>query len=244
MPGPPRGAASSTASAQGSATRLLVLGCVRIFQPVHGYFLRRELLSWEVDGWAHVHPGSIYNALKSLTRAGLLEERDPVPGSTRPQRTTYVLSPTGETEFFALVRAGLLDTADVPLLLTAINMAYVLPRDEVIATIETRIGLLEAIARHNDEMVEQMLAAVETPDTASEVSRLMGAHTRGELDWAHGYLHRVRSGAYSFAGEPPTWGPTPEQREIARLAGVGPGVLLVEAEWEREGDGKTRNSQG
>ena len=55
---------------QGSSTRLLVLGCVRIFQPVHGYFLRRELVSWEVDQWAHVHPGSIYNALKSLTRCG------------------------------------------------------------------------------------------------------------------------------------------------------------------------------
>ena len=62
------------ATPQGSSTRLLVLGCVRIFQPVHGYFLRRELVSWEVDQWAHVHPGSIYNALKSLTRSGLLEE--------------------------------------------------------------------------------------------------------------------------------------------------------------------------
>ena len=72
------------ASAQGSATRLLVLGCVRIFQPVHGYFLRRELVSWEVDRWAHVHPGSIYNALKSLTKAGLLEEVGVVAEGPRP----------------------------------------------------------------------------------------------------------------------------------------------------------------
>ena len=80
------------ATPQGSSTRLLVLGCVRIFQPVHGYFLRRELVSWEVDQWAHVHPGSIYNALKSLTRSGLLEEVGVVADGPRPQRTTYRLT--------------------------------------------------------------------------------------------------------------------------------------------------------
>ena len=42
-----------------ASTRLLVLGVVRIFQPVHGYDVRRELLSWRVDQWANVAPGSI-----------------------------------------------------------------------------------------------------------------------------------------------------------------------------------------
>ena len=37
-----------------SATRLLVLGVVRIFQPVHGYFVRRELLSWRAESWAAI----------------------------------------------------------------------------------------------------------------------------------------------------------------------------------------------
>ena len=68
-----------------------MLGCVRIFQPVHGYFLRRELASWEIERWARIHPGSIYNALKMLTRAGLLEEIE-TPAGTRPQRTTYVIA--------------------------------------------------------------------------------------------------------------------------------------------------------
>ena len=45
-----------------SSTRLLVLGVVRIFQPVHGYLVRRELLTWYVEEWASVNPGSIYNA--------------------------------------------------------------------------------------------------------------------------------------------------------------------------------------
>jgi ABC-2 type transport system permease protein len=41
---------------------MLVLGVVRIFQPVHGYDVRRELVSWHAEGWGNVAPGSIYNA--------------------------------------------------------------------------------------------------------------------------------------------------------------------------------------
>ena len=66
-----------------SATRLLLLGTVRIFQPVHGYFVRRELLSWHADAWAHLNPGSVYNGLRSLVREGF------VPTSaTKPSRTS------------------------------------------------------------------------------------------------------------------------------------------------------------
>ena len=57
-----------------SATRLLLLGTVRIFQPVHGYFVRRELLSWHADAWAHLNPGSVYNGLRSLVREGFVAE--------------------------------------------------------------------------------------------------------------------------------------------------------------------------
>ena len=42
-------------------TRLLVLGAVSLFEPVNGYQIRRELMSWEVDRWAHINPGSIYS---------------------------------------------------------------------------------------------------------------------------------------------------------------------------------------
>ena len=56
-----------------STTRLLVLGAVRIFQPAHGYLVRRELVTWHVDDWANLNPGSIYNALRTLARDGLLE---------------------------------------------------------------------------------------------------------------------------------------------------------------------------
>ena len=218
------------ATPQGSSTRLLVLGCVRIFQPVHGYFLRRELVSWEVDQWAHVHPGSIYNALKSLTRSGLLEEVGVTAAGPRPPRTTYRLTDAGEDEFLALVRAGLLSVDDPTFFLTAVNMAFALPRAEVVQTIETRVGLLESHLAVLASQIEQILEAKDTPDTATEVARLISARTRGELEWARGYLDRLGGGAYAFQGEPPLWDPTPEQLEVARAAGVGPWVVYAMAD--------------
>jgi DNA-binding PadR family transcriptional regulator len=87
-----------------STTRLLVLGVVKLFQPVHGYEVRRELLSWRAQEWASVQPGSIYNALKTLTRDGRLEiaSTDQVGG--RPERTAYRLTQAGAEEFRTLLR--------------------------------------------------------------------------------------------------------------------------------------------
>ncbi|GIG21848.1 PadR family transcriptional regulator [Cellulomonas chitinilytica] len=223
MPAPVPAAGSS----QGSSTRLLVLGCVRIFQPVHGYFLRRELLSWEVDQWAHVHPGSIYHALKSLTKAGLLDEVPTPASDTRPARTAYRLTPDGEREFLTLLRVGLLSVDDPTLFMTAINMAPALARDEVLGTLTTRVGLLEAAIAYAEAQVEQIVAAPDVPDSASEVARILAARLRGELVWARDYLERVGAGAYSFVGEPPTWTPTQAQVDAAREAGVGVGVIAA-----------------
>jgi len=63
-----------------SATRLLVLGVVRMYGRAHGYQVRRELLTWSADKWANVQPGSIYPALKKMTAEELLEQVDVEPG--------------------------------------------------------------------------------------------------------------------------------------------------------------------
>ena len=95
-----------------SATRLLVLGAVRIFQPAHGYLVRRELLSWDVENWAAINPGSIYNMLRTLTRDGLLEEVDTADVGKGPARVAYRLTADGETAFLGLLTSALWDIAE------------------------------------------------------------------------------------------------------------------------------------
>jgi len=66
-----------------NATRMLLLGAVAMFEPVNGYQIRRELVSWQVDRWAHGKPGSIYNGLGTLTCQELLGGRAGVDAGRR-----------------------------------------------------------------------------------------------------------------------------------------------------------------
>jgi DNA-binding PadR family transcriptional regulator len=181
-----------------ASTRLLVLGVVRIFQPVHGYDVRRELISWRVDQWANVAPGSIYNALKSMTRDGLLEVvgTDQVGG--RPERTTYRLTPEGENEFQSLLREGL--WAVLPALDPLMPPLCFLPamrREELIAALKHRVTQVRGHLEHLDFMIAE-LPNVTTPEHVKELYRLAAARAAAEIPWAEQLLARLERGEYEI----------------------------------------------
>ncbi len=194
-----------------SSTRLLLLGTVRIFQPVHGYFVRRELQSWHADSWANLNPGSVYNGLRSLARDGFVEEVETEAQGGRPARTTYRLTADGQTEFLRLLRNSLwtvsLESAD---LMAAWSFAWALKREEVIAALESRIEQVEASARATSFAIEDIPGHPGTPDTVAEHYRLAQARLDGEATWARQLLERLRAGEYWFEGEPdPPWSSPP-----------------------------------
>lgn len=187
-----------------SATRLLLLGTVRIFQPVHGYFVRRELLSWHADAWAHLNPGSVYNGLRSLARGGFAEEVSTETEGGRPARTTYRLTADGEAEFMLLLRRALWhvsahDSAD---LMAAWSFAWALTREEVVGALEHRVEQIGASARATEFAIEGIQHAEGTPDTVAEHFRLTQARLDGEAAWARALIERLRAGEYWFEGEP------------------------------------------
>jgi DNA-binding PadR family transcriptional regulator len=186
-----------------SATRLLILGAVRIFQPVHGYFVRRELATWGAQDWAHLNPGSIYNALRSLTREGMLREVATESAEGRPARTTYALTQDGEHEFLSLLRdaLGRVDPFTPDRTITAFSFAFALSREEVIARLESRIAQIDADHRSVPFRTDEIRADPETPDHVVELVRLGDAWQQGELRWTRDLLKRLKAGDYSFAGE-------------------------------------------
>jgi len=187
-----------------SATRLLLLGTVRIFQPVHGYLVRRELLSWHADSWAHLNPGSVYNGLRSLARDGFVAEVGTEAEGGRPARTTYRLTDDGESEFMMLLRSMLWNVSphDPANLMAAWSFAWALKREEVIAALEHRIEQIGGSARASEFAVENILASPGTPDTVVEHFRLTRARMHGEALWAGELIERLRAGAYWFEDEP------------------------------------------
>ncbi|MFG1603020.1 helix-turn-helix transcriptional regulator [Actinoplanes sp. NPDC049265] len=136
-----------------SATRMMILGLVQWMQPVHGYDVRRELLSWSADKWANVQPGSIYHALRKLSEEGLLREVATEQVGSRPARTTYEITENGAEEFQSLLRNqwwNLAAPADP--FMAAFSFLPAIPRDEAAAALRNRAGQLRA-------GVEQLRAA-------------------------------------------------------------------------------------
>lgn len=180
-----------------SPTRLLVLGVVKSFQPVHGYDVRRELLSWRADEWANVNPGSIYNALKGLARDGFIEPVPTTEVSARPEKTAYKLTASGETEFFGLLRSSLWQVTKSSLdLRSGLSFFGFLQRAELVALLRSRIAQLEA----GVTSMEFVIADWE-PRHVVEHFHLTAGRMRAEAHWAHAFVDRLERGDYRTAGD-------------------------------------------
>jgi DNA-binding PadR family transcriptional regulator len=193
---PPGGPVDGQSCAM-STTRLLLLGAVRIFQPVHGYLLRRELLSWQVEEWAHVKPGSIYSGLRTLVSHGLLDE---VPGDP----VSYRLTSDGEVEFRRLLVTALRapDPGDASRLLGGLCFMTVLPRAEVHEALRARGLVLEAMMSSASATVRSLEESRLAPASTVELSLVIGHWLQGERTWVQELCGRIDDGHYRFAGDP------------------------------------------
>lgn len=129
-------------------TRMLLLGAVALFEPVNGYQIRRELLSWSVDDWANLNPGSIYNGLATLTRQGQLARHDLADGGR--DVAVYEISDEGRRELERLVTAGLeeVSVADRKGFSAAFGLLPLVPPDRALRSlVRRRVALEEAVAR-------------------------------------------------------------------------------------------------
>jgi DNA-binding PadR family transcriptional regulator len=186
-------------------TRLLVLACVRFMQPVHGYDLRRELLSWKADEWANVKPGSVYGAIKTLHRDGLLEVEGVEQGGSRPERTRYRITPEGDKEFESLLRTALW-SAEQPKYpyLVAASLFPAVPREEVCVALRARLKHFEAEDARLDSEIVRILAGHGNPALGgiphhvADSLRLAQLHVQAEMQWSRETLARIESGGLGF----------------------------------------------
>ncbi|SHG57083.1 PadR family transcriptional regulator [Streptoalloteichus hindustanus] len=181
-----------------SATRLLVLGVVRMAGRAHGYQVRRELLTWGADSWANTKPGSIYHALRKATRDGLLAADEPEAGEGGPERTVYRLTDDGETEFQLLLRRALSEAGDGYALSAGLSMLPALRREDAVTLLTLRVDQLRAsLAR----LTSWSVTDVGKPEHVREHVLLWTAQVNAEVEWALGLVDRLRAGDYRMAGE-------------------------------------------
>ena len=174
---------------------MMILGLVQWMQPVHGYDVRRELLSWSADKWANVQPGSIYHALRKLSEEGLLRAVLTEQVGARPARTTYEITEKGAAEFQSLLRNGwwnLTQAADP--FMAAFSFLPALSREEAAAALRNRATQLRAGA--------QQLEAATVADWADNKPEFVVwlwersiALAEAEIAWCERTAERVEAAA-------------------------------------------------
>jgi DNA-binding PadR family transcriptional regulator len=187
-------------------TRMLLLGAVALFEPVNGYQIRRELLSWQVDRWAHTNPGSIYHGLTSLTGLGHLVRHDLVDGGR--EVAVYELTENGRAELERLMVEALetVNPYERGAFMVAFSMLPLLDRKQVVRSLtRRRVQLEQTVAE---------FAAVEpgvAPPHATRGMLLWLDLAIAELAWLRETVKDVRSGTLAFEmGEDWGWLPPAE----------------------------------
>lgn len=183
---------------------MLVLGCVKAFQPIHGYDVRRELMSWHANEWAHVAPGSIYSALKTLVKDGALEIVGTKVVGGRPERTSYKLTKRGEHELKELLHFRWWTVEEIlDPMMSALAFLNMVPRDEAIAALESRSAKLETEIGGAEFLITKFGTDENVGDEhVREMMRLRIARAEAEVTWAAGLISRLKKGEYTLLGEP------------------------------------------
>ena len=183
-----------------SATRLLVLGVVRMHGQAHGYQVRRDLLSWGADSWANVQPGSIYHALKKLTREGLVAEVT-TEGGAGPERTLYQLTDDGETEFMLLLTRSLSEPdRGAESLGAGVTFFPTLERETAIALLSLRATRLRGQWASARQVVDAD-GMMGKPEHIRELFRLWELTVDAARHWTEQLIDRLKAGEYTMADD-------------------------------------------
>lgn len=184
-----------------SATRLLVLGVVRIHGRAHGYRVGRELMDWGAEEWANIKWGSLYHALRKLSEQGRLREF--VAEGEVTGRTSYEITEDGEEEFRRLMRKALGSTEDHALLCAGITLMTCRPRAEVLGLLRERLEWLEKNAADVRESMDLSASEWGKPPHVRELFRLWRYSLDSGADWTRQLIASLEAGEYVMADDDP-----------------------------------------
>lgn len=120
---------------------LLLLGLLKM-QSQHGYQIN-EFIEKNMARVTDMKKATAYAILDRLSDAGYITVHSEQEGN-RPPRKVYSITPTGEEQFFALLRTNLSE-ADPMLFPSSIGLMFLdhLPRPDVVACLNARLAAVE-----------------------------------------------------------------------------------------------------
>lgn len=178
------------------STRLVILGLLRMYQPLHGYELK-HIIEEAMGDWTSIAFGSIYFALRKLAEEGFIEKVATEKEGGRPSRDLYQITKAGQEEFLRLLRQVWSElerhyySIDIGLM-----FMQELPAEEIQSHLQQRVAQLEAILQHVAEHRDETLVREEVPRVVEAIFDHGLAHFQTELDWIKALLEKIRRGEY------------------------------------------------
>jgi DNA-binding PadR family transcriptional regulator len=183
-----------------SVVRLLVLGVIRMRRQAHGYAVHRELVAWRVETWTSVKPGSIYHALKQLTKEGKLRAVGTEESTEGPGRTLYELTAAGVAEFYELLDAAL-SSFQMEELGAGVAFMQTRTRQHVLKLLREQ----HRRATENRDALERLIPTFPNRDEPPHTQDLLALWIGGlaaTASWTGALIERLEAGEYKMAGDP------------------------------------------
>jgi len=162
--------------------------------PRHPYDMQTALRTRHVHTVVKLRGWSLYDAIRRLEAAGLLEAVGTSRAGARPERTTYALTRAGREFLDSLVEEYLGTVAEeYPVFVAGLaHIGNVQPEQAV----ELLTNRLEAVRRRHDEF-EEGLASL-GPDAPPRVALLEVEYAQAirktEIDWLRAVIRDIESG--------------------------------------------------
>lgn len=167
----------------------------------HGYAVHRELAAWKIETWTRVKPGSIYHALKQLTKEGKLRAIGTEESTEGPGREIYELTEEGAEEFRQLLDSAL---TSIPMEELGAGIAFMqtLPRQHVIRLLREQHRRVTA-TRDNLDTLTPMFPRRDEPPHTQDLLTLWSGGLAATADWTEALIRRLEAGEYIMADDGP-----------------------------------------
>ena len=140
-----------------STVRLLVLGIVSQQGQAHGYAVRQILADWHAEAWAMIQTGSVYHALKQLSKEGKLQALDAESSPRGPARQRYRITPAGEAALHEHLQAALC-SPDLHLFSAGLALRHLLTPAQQAACLQQQAQQSQRFQQHLETLKQGMPA--------------------------------------------------------------------------------------
>lgn len=178
-----------------TSVRLMVLGVLDAASTVHGYKIYRQINEWRADTWTSIKPGSIYHALTSLEKKGMVDYAGVKAEKSGPSAMTYTINDRGRNELRHLIKQALV-SYDQEEFSAGLAWMHLLRREEVIALVKQRLEQYEQTCDFMRALPRDPHAS--RPDMHPEIIDSWTALFDATVTWMRHFLERLKNGQYRF----------------------------------------------